>query len=233
MSASRWYLRMLGGWEISDLDGVRTVARRQQRLIAAVVLGGAKPRPVLADQLWPGRPEKLALGNLRVALWHVQHELPGVLVQTEGAVGVDPGLDVDVLTLYRMSRGEANLLDPGHALGLLRDAVLLPGWYEDWVLAEQERVCASRLEALDRLARHGLAHGDHTSAMEAASLAVAVEPVRERSSWLLVQAQLQAGNLHSAAREYRRLDEYSRHAFGQPPSFTWTQALSREAVVLP
>lgn len=231
MSASRWHLRMLGTWEIRDCDGVRTVSRRQQRLIAAVVLGGPKPRPVLAEQLWAGRPEKLALGNLRVALWHVLHELPGVLVQAENVVDAGPELDVDVLELYRLGRGDARGTD--HALGLLREAVLLPGWYEDWVLAEQERVSASRLEALDRLALHGLERGDHTSALEAASLAVAAEPVRERSSWLLVQAQLQAGNLLGAAREYRRLDEFTRQVFGQPPSFSWPEALARQAFVLP
>jgi DNA-binding SARP family transcriptional activator len=85
-------------------------------------------------------------------------------------------------------------LDGERAEHLLGTGVLLPGWYDDWVMFERERLHHRRVRALEVLAVQELETGHADLALAAARDAVALEPLRESAHRLLIRAHLALGN---------------------------------------
>ncbi|WP_231851838.1 AfsR/SARP family transcriptional regulator [Modestobacter italicus] len=93
---------------------------------------------------------------------------------------------------------DAEIAVPAAALG----GDLLPGWYDDWVLVERERLHQLRLHALEATAARLAVHGRHWEALQAAYAAVRAEPLRESAHRTIVRVHLAEGNLAEAARAY-------------------------------
>lgn len=81
---------------------------------------------------------------------------------------------------------------------------LLPGWYDDWVLVEAERLRHLRLHALEALAallsrceRYGLA-------LEVALAAVALDPLRESAHRAVIEVHASEGNVATALAQHER-----------------------------
>jgi DNA-binding SARP family transcriptional activator len=122
-----------------------------QRLVAHLCLAGRPARTAVAGDLWPDLPEEQAHASLRSALWRLRKVAPGLIEGVGGALSLVPGVRVDVRELYDWARrvadprfraAEVTLPD----LGLHGE--LLPGWYDDFVLLERERLRQVRLHAL-------------------------------------------------------------------------------------
>jgi SARP family transcriptional regulator, regulator of embCAB operon len=225
MTDTSWTLNLLGCWQLQRFGQPVRVASRQRRLITALALLGPRPRTAVAGQLWPDSSDSQAAASLRVALWHVAHELPGLLRSVEDPLALDPAVAVD---LHRLQH---SLLHPqGNPIPLeqLRTGELLPGWYEDWVLGEQERFRHLRVTALDAAAERALSEGDAETAESAALAAANLEPLRERSVVLLVRAELAAGNFNGAQRSYRRYRSLCQDTFGMEPGFQLGQLVRME-----
>jgi DNA-binding SARP family transcriptional activator len=113
---------------------------------------------------------------------------------------------VDVHTLTRTAlgvvRGCRPPPDAHRPLGLLLGEDLLPGWDEDWVLVERERLRQLRLRALDALAEALVRQGRPALATEAAWASVRAEPLRESAHRAVVSAHLAEGNISEAVRHY-------------------------------
>jgi DNA-binding SARP family transcriptional activator len=73
-------------------------------------------------------------------------------------------------------------------------SISCPGWYDDWVLLERERVRQRLLHALEALSRQLAGAGRCAEAVEAAMMAVTAEPLRESAQRVLIQAHLAEGN---------------------------------------
>ncbi|NKX54507.1 AfsR/SARP family transcriptional regulator [Arthrobacter mobilis] len=223
-SNSSWEIRLLGGWHVFNGRRPVRVTFRQQRLIAVLALYGSQPRSFLAGTLWPNSSEKQATGSLRESIWMVSHQLPGLLVEGRDPLGLAPEVTVDVHALRRqaaeLERSPGGRGDKRRAelLEALRTAELLPGWYEDWVTAEQERWNQLRLTALERLAAQFLENGQTGQAVDAAACAIAIEPLRESSQRLLLEAHLAEGNYAQALRSYAAFSSRLLDEFGVEPS---------------
>ncbi|MDD9205946.1 hypothetical protein PU560_05610, partial [Georgenia sp. 10Sc9-8] len=171
----RWSLRLLDGWQLLRGEEVVHVSSREQRMLSLVALCGQQSRPRLATLLWPDSDDSRAYGNLRTAVWRVQHQQPGVLDEESGTVRISQRTHVDVDELRRVARQVSADGSPGaDALTVLCHGALLPGWDEDWVVEQREVLRHVRLRALEDLARHLLDRCDTTGALEAAMLAVTV-----------------------------------------------------------
>lgn len=228
-----WDLNLLGYWQLRLNGRPQEVGSRQQRLITALAILGSRSRAFLADRLWPDSPESQAAGNLRASVFRVSHQLPHLLQASPGSLALQPHVEVDVHQVRTLMRqievgGDLKSL-PTDAVETLRAADLLPGWYEDWVIYEQERLRQQRLDALETLARRCLARGDLSSAKDAASAAVAMEPLRESAHLLLVRSHLAEGNQASAARVYHDLRNRLRLELGIAPGDAFTQLLHVES----
>ena len=79
---------------------------------------------------------------------------------------------------------------------------LLPGWYDDWVLLERERLRQLRMQALEAVAARLALLGRHGEALEVAYAAVRAEPLRESAHRTVVRVHLAEGNMAEAIRAY-------------------------------
>ncbi|MEO6505605.1 MAG: BTAD domain-containing putative transcriptional regulator [Terrimesophilobacter sp.] len=203
-SNPRWFLKLLGPWQLLNGGELVHVTLRQQRLITALAILPRQPRPVLAGTLWPDSSEALAAGNLRAAIWCVAHELPNLLasdhdlLRLAGPVSIDVSILLDRLGSFL---GHDWSYEPSF-LPLLQNSELLPGWYEAWLAPEQDSLRQLRLSVLDALGRGLLAHGDFGHARDSAKIAIAIEPLNESSHNLLIRSFLALGDRSEAVRHY-------------------------------
>ncbi len=222
----QWNLKMLGYWCLERDHQPLTVAFRQQRLIAALALRGGRRRSYIAGLLWPNRTDAQASGSLRACLWNIAHQLPGLLHPVSDTLALAPGITIDVDEL----RGTISLADTGATVpqeftAELRAADLLPGWDEDWLLPDQDRVFRQRLAALETLAETYLAGGQLPAALDAATAAVALDPLLESAQRSLLRIHLAAGNNGSAMRSYRTYLATLQQECGVCPSARITELI--------
>lgn len=216
-----WKLQLLGGWQLHRGDQPVTVALRQQRLIAALALYGKQSRAFLAGLLWPDSPEHQAAGNLRHSVFVVNRNLPKLLAPTRDSLDLAEQVRVDVRDIKaQASRVEEQAGSdlPQSMLDWGLEGELLPGWYEDWVISEQDRWQRLRLSVLERLARQFLLQGKIDQAVEAARAAMSIEPLRESAQRLLLQCYLTEGNQAEALRTYQSFRIRLRQELGVDPS---------------
>jgi DNA-binding SARP family transcriptional activator len=200
-------LHLLDGFEFRARDTSVRLSAGLEHLIAFLALRGAPvPRRRLAGVLWPDTFDAKAAASLRSALWRVNRAAGCFVVVEDTAVALSPAVWVDTRALVARSREviearwpavPAKLPDPVE-LG----ADLLPGWTDDWVLVERERLRQLRLHALERLSELHLAAGRTAHAIEAALVAAAGEPLRETAQRCLIRAYIAEGNYVSAIRTY-------------------------------
>jgi DNA-binding SARP family transcriptional activator len=213
-------LRLFGCWHLSAPTGVVELGGREQRLVALLALRGQKPRSQIAGTLWPDTTDERALTSLRSAVLRVRRSASGLLELSHSTLALAPDVRIDVQEVVRWAAETAGQ-PTGHDrwwVNVLRGADLLPGWYEDWVVFERERLQLLRLAALESVALHALEGGDHDTALTAALEAVAIEPLRESAHSLVIRAHLVAGNHSDAVLAYRVYCRQLRQGLSLAPS---------------
>jgi DNA-binding SARP family transcriptional activator len=220
------HVALLDGFalHLGDAEGgsaIEELPHGAQRLIAHLCLCGRPARGAIAGQLWPDVPEDHAHGSLRSALWRVQKAVPGLIEVSGGALGLAPGVHVDVVDFTDWAQW---LLDPRTVIdGAATPDValrgeLLPGWYDDWVLLERERLRQLRMHALEVLADKLARLGRYGEAVQAAYAAVRTEPLRESAHRAVVRVHLAEGNVAEAVRAYGAFRTMLDEELGVPPT---------------
>ena len=209
-------LRLLGGFGLYVDGETVDVTPAAQRLLAFVALTprGAE-RSYTAFQLWPEHDERRGKANLRSALWRLGKVPARLLEATKSHLRVAPDVWIDV----RDGLDEMANAEPSTTLETIRpmqalDHDLLPDWYDDWLTIERERLRQFRLGTLEDAARHALAEGHHNAAVQLALAAVAIEPLRESSHRLVIDAHLEAGNRFEARRQLDCYQQLLQSAMG-------------------
>ncbi|WP_078910779.1 AfsR/SARP family transcriptional regulator [Streptomyces sp. NRRL WC-3742] len=198
------------------------VPEGSKRLLAFVALnGGWVERRHAAGTLWPLGDDLRAAGNLRSALWRLKAAGIDVLDSDKCSLSVREHTVVDLNVLCdwagRLIAGTATSEDL-HTFRWRADALdLLPGWYDDWVLIERERIRQRLLHGLEALSRHLVVAGRCAEAVESAMVAVGVEPLRESAQRVLIEAHLAEGNLVEALRTYDTYHGLTRRELGVEP----------------
>ena len=188
-------LTLFGRWRLARGDHVVDVPSRSQRLAALLALRGQQARAHLAGVLWPDVPEERAQASLRAALSGVRRHASDLVGDGNGDLHLADGVAVDVVEFRR------------HARSILSGDVsqwLLPGWYDDWVIVERERIHQVRLHVLEALAGHLVERDAYAQALEAALTAVEIDPLRESAQRSLIAVHLAQGNTADAVRQYKR-----------------------------
>ena len=173
-------------------------------LVFVAVSGGQVARRQVAGALWPEGDDVRAAGNLRSALWRLRTAGIDVLHGDKAVLRLHPRTAVDVDQLCAWAE---RVNDPAvptadlTALDWRTEALnLLPGWYDDWVLFERERLRQLQMHALEAAAGKLIAIGRHADAIEAALAAVRLEPLRESANRVLILAHLAENNIVEAVR---------------------------------
>ena len=200
-------LHLLGGPYVTVEGQRREVPEGSKRLLVFVAL---HPTPVrrrrVAGSIWPEADEVRASGNLRSALWRLRTAGIHLVSADKSALALSDRVRVDARVVSdwasRLIRGRhepGDLSIPARALEALD---LLPGWYDDWVMLERERLRQRVLHALEALSRRLTEVGRCAEAVEVAMTAVAAEPLRESAQRALIDAHLAEGNWVEAWRTY-------------------------------
>lgn len=208
-----WQLRR-GGTEIR-------LAWRQQRLIAALAILGARPRRYLSGLLWPERPEARAKESLRTSVYLASSQAPGLIASDGQLLSLSDRVTVDLHQVAKTigySEEQGSELTTEDRLACLQCGDLLPGWYDEWVFVEQQRLRNSRLRAFLILAGKWLDDEEAHRAAQAAESALELEPLHERAVALLMQAELKAGNRARALRTFEMFRNNLQLELGVEPS---------------
>ncbi|RJT77836.1 transcriptional regulator [Arthrobacter cheniae] len=222
-------LHLLRTWMLYRHGVIVHVATRQQRLVAALAVKGPSLRSHLVGLLWPEYPDAKALESLRVSMHLVSRQLPGLIVNDGPMLSLSDRVDVDLHTVrarLRDFRSVTSEVCAAALLGDLRDARLLPGWYDDWVVFEQGRLQQERLRAFTVIAMQSLDQGHCETAGAAAEAALEIEPLYEAAVRILIEGQLQHGNPAAALRNYQRYQEKLEEDMGLRPSDSLTELVT-------
>jgi DNA-binding SARP family transcriptional activator len=222
-AASEVRVRVLGG--LSLTCGLRPVAipPGSRRLLAYLALHRlGVDRRSAAGVLWPTVSEGRAAGNLRSALWRLQRVGCPLLHVEQSALRLADDVRVDLHAVEswagRMLAGTATAADLAVDPGAIADVELLPGWYDDWVLATGARLRLRLLHALDALSRSLRDAGRPLEAVEAVHVAVLSEPLWESGQRALIEAHQAAGDWVAARRQYDVFRSLLRREVGVEPS---------------
>jgi DNA-binding SARP family transcriptional activator len=212
LEAGTVVVHLLGGPFVS-IDARRIdVPEGSKRLLAFVALNdGQVSRRHAAGTLWPDVVDLRAAGNLRSSLWRLNRTCAELVDADKATLTLRDGVlvDADLVSAWadRLEAGIATAADLAvHPSGTAA-LDLLPGWYDDWVLGERDRLRQRLLHALEVMSGR-LAAYSPGEAVSAALVAVAAEPLRESAQRALIEAHIAHGNWGEAAHQfaaYRRL----------------------------
>ncbi len=186
--------QLLGGFQATyrerEIKSLRT--ERLILLLAYLLLHDGKPIPrkQLAFTFWADTDEEQARTNLRNLFHHLRKAFPEIdsLLDIEGQTvrwkaDVEIHLDTTefeaTLAKAKAAKSEATQIE------LLQQAVkayrgeLLPGFYEDWILAKREELHQAYLAALGQLAKLLEDLRRYEEAIEAVNRLLRAEPLNE------------------------------------------------------
>ncbi|MBL8055187.1 MAG: protein kinase [Anaerolineales bacterium] len=217
-------IHLLGKFEIV-VDGrpVDLPLRAGQALLAYLALnaGAAVRRELLAGLLWPDMAEATAKANLRHTLWRVRKALgPAgtLLAADEAAISLGPA---DTLWLDAGGIGAPaaeTSLEALMAVVAAYQGELLPGFYDDWVLLERERLQAAYEAKMDPLLEKLTAAERWGAVLEWGERWIALGRVPEAAYRALIVAHGARGDASQAAGVYRRCVEALRRELGVSPA---------------
>jgi DNA-binding SARP family transcriptional activator len=201
------------------------IAPSGQRLVALLAL---RDRPMgrihVAGTLWPDYSTERSLADLRTALWRVNQASAQVIAASPSFLTLGGDIEVDVRHLVTCARRLDQAKIAPQAVDL--DAVsladlageLLPYWYDDWVQDEREALRQTQLHALESLAQALSACGCYADAIQAALVAIRLEPLRETAHRIVIEIHLAEGNWSEAHRQFQRCRRLFRKELGIEPS---------------
>lgn len=223
-------VRMLDGFELSRDGSSVDLPRSAQRVVAFLAL---HDRPLLrgyvAGQLWPDVPERRAGASLRSALWRLGEAGHAVVEASVASVRLAQETRVDVREVREAARALTDPVGPGGSVPPSAErfaGIVLPDWYDDWVVIVREQLRQICLRALEALAERALVVGDHGRAMEAALGAVGLEPLRESAHRLAARVDLAEGNVGQALRRFEAYRALLDAELGVAPSPEFRQLVS-------
>lgn len=207
-------VRLLDGFQLDIGQREVVLPIHAQRVLAFLALsrpfGMPLRRTALAERLWCGGSHERAQASLRTAIWRIRKADRRLVHADRDRVHLGTHVEVDVV---RSLDQAGRLLADGSELvpadtattGLMAD--LLPGWEEDWLMVERERIHQVRIQALVALSHRLRELGRFLPALDAAYTAIAAEPLHESAHAALVDVHLAEGNVVQARRH---VDTYSR-----------------------
>jgi DNA-binding SARP family transcriptional activator len=223
------HVRLLGRFAVHhDGDPVEIPSRPAQSLLAFLALNPdvAHRRERLSGLLWPDADETNARSNLRHALWRIRQALsagsgkePDFLLSDNISLTfrATPEVWVDALQVGRASPPEEsldNLLADVSACG----GELLPGFYDEWVILERERLRACFERKIQDLLSRLLAAERWREVLEWGERWIALGQVPEPAFRALMQAHAGLGDRAGVAAVFRRCSEALERELGVEPS---------------
>jgi DNA-binding SARP family transcriptional activator len=231
-------IRLLGGFEV--WCGGRAVEGFESQKVRALLgylachRGRVLARDHLAGLLWPERNSETSRHALRQAVYNLKSSLPpearapivgsynGVQLDPKGDVWIDVTAFEEAVRLGK-SRDGIDLHHLTAAVQLYRGE-LFSGFFlrdcesfEEWLVAEQERLREMAVDALRSLVEHYRLRGEHRFGLHYARRLVVLEPLSEEARRDVMRLALLAGRRSFALAEYEKLRIVLRDELGVEP----------------
>jgi DNA-binding SARP family transcriptional activator/predicted ATPase len=211
---ARLHLAVLGTFQarVEPEAGIALPTRKSQALLTYLALppGRVHGRDKLAALLWGDMADREARGGLRQALSALRKLCSGptVLVLEGDGVALNPAwVDVDVLEFERrVAEGTPDALARALTLyrgDLLESPALREAPFEEWLLAERERLRQLALDAFAKLLRHQRNAGALDDAVTTAMRLLAFDPLQEPVHRVLMRLYVERGRRAAALRQYQ------------------------------
>lgn len=221
-------VRFLGQFDVRA-DGKRVIipSRASQSLFAFLILsaGTAHRREKLAGQFWPDTLDENARANLRRELWRMrkafsvlQPSAAEYLLADELTIGFDPHAEywLDVTQLERPAPAESLNVRVNQVS--LYQGELLPGFYEDWVVLERQRVQAAFERRIQELLQRLIAEDRWAAVLEWSERWIAYGQSPEPAYRALMLAYAASGDRGKIAATFERCASALREDLGVEPS---------------
>jgi DNA-binding SARP family transcriptional activator len=212
-------------------------ASKDQELLSYLLIHRDRPhsREALAALLWADTSTEKSKKYLRQALWHLHAALNSdsenssdVLMVDHDWLSLNPcsNLWTDVADFERAFAAAEGI--PGRQLEAetargLKDAVtlynddLLPGYYQDWILFERERLQNMYLLMLDKLIVYLQFRGEYEVAQGYGAIILRYDAARERTHRQMMHLYSLAGDRTSALRQFERCAQALKQELGVKP----------------
>jgi DNA-binding SARP family transcriptional activator len=172
--------------------------------------------------------------NLRTALSSLRRELkseegatgaPELLVADRQYIRLNPAVvttdvrrfEEELRRAARETEASAKIAAFSQAIALYRGP-LLPGFYDDWVLAERERLQMLQTRALRGLVAAHISLGEGDRALEYAYEVLKLEPLDEENHAEVMRLHAAAGRTVAVTRQFRELQRRLKEELDAEPS---------------
>jgi class 3 adenylate cyclase len=188
--------------------------------------GIAHRREKLAGLLWPDATDANARGYLRKALWQLRKTLPpgdtpgsDYWLVDEIALGFNAETEywLDAAELEREPAG-ADVLEADRQAAAAYRGELLPGFYDEWVVLERERLAARFEQRIGRLLDGLTAAQAWPAVLEWGERWIALGGTPEPAFRGLMMAHSRLGNPSAVAADYQRCVEVLARDLGVEPA---------------
>jgi DNA-binding SARP family transcriptional activator len=245
--ATQWRIEMFGGLRVQRLpqlqpdEQVATAPEvldrfrsRQSGALLAYLAYFPRPhaRELLCELLWPGHDAALSRKHLRVVLSSLRKGLEppdvpagSVLVTDRNFVQLDPqSVTTDVAEFEATLQQAAQTSNRAAQMTHLAQAVegyhgvLLPGFYEEWIVPESQRVEESYFVALRRLIHQLEQDGETERALHYARRGLSMDALREDVGRDVMRLYAATGQPALALRQYREMERALKSELNTVPA---------------
>jgi predicted ATPase/DNA-binding SARP family transcriptional activator len=225
-------VKLLGKFEVRvNGQPVEIQMRAAQSLLAYLMLNAGTPhrREQLAGLFWPDRIDTKARHNLRQILWRLRKVIgEKYLTADDLTVAFDAAADywLDAQVLDRKIEASTSTADLIAAVSVYGGEPL-PGFYDEWVLLERERLQAAFNSKMTVLIDRLIEAQRWDEVMKWGERWITVEHSPEAAYRALIIAYGARGDASQAAAAYQRCEEALRRDLGVEPSLQTRAALKR------
>src|SRR5215469_2206170 len=205
-------------------------------LVYLACTGRSSPREQLAELLWDERTQAQSLTNLRSTLSRLNEQVAPFLLITRKDISIQPlaKVWVDSVELSITLQSTKRPLSSSTAKRLEQALTLykgdfLSGFYinesrgfEDWQLAERERLRVGVMEALSQLVTFYLGQGRFEAGLAHASRLLELDPLREETHRHMMIVLAGSGRRSAALAQYDACRRILAAAFGVEPEVETT-----------
>jgi DNA-binding SARP family transcriptional activator len=237
-------LSLLGDFQMRSQTGalINLSAKKSQALLAylAAKPGQRVSRDKMAGLLWSSTGPEQARQSLRQTLSTLRKELSQIsakdkiLIEEGDLLGIESALvEADVARFeVLVATGSDGALEEATALyrgDLLDGFQLNEDRFDQWVLAERDRLHRMALRAHAQLIEQQQKRGDLDAAIATSQRSIGIDPIQEPVYRTLMRLYMQSGDLVNALQQYDALSKVLKRELGVDPDAE-TKALHQQIV---
>ena len=221
-------IRLFGGFRalLDDGQPLRALGRKSECLICLLALsdGSEVTREKAAGIIWSDRAEDQARASLRQELSQLRRILgKDAVIASKRSIRLEPRqVSVDVLKFREQA--VIDTTETLEAAATLYTGLLMAGHdpksegFEDWIETERRSLENEALGATIRLSQHHMNAGHADQAIKWAEHAIRIDPLREVSHRLLIEALAASGDRTAALAKWAEFSSLLHAELGVTPS---------------